>query len=167
MGIGVEPLGVPGAFAEIFDEGFEVFWFHIAGDGLWGLAGDDDDGGGKFELAVGEPEGEFIDAVLRIIVVSVALPVDGGMAFGVDPDGIEFIVEVFGDGFVGVGFFIHLFTPAAPGGVEIDENGFLFLLEFAGSFVDGNPGNGGFGGRIGLFGSRKDHQQEGRQGDGE
>ena len=172
----VEAAGAVIAFPEVFYQRFEVLWFHEPGDGLWLFARNDYNGSGKFELAMSEVECKFVAAVLRIIGIGVALPIDGGAAFGVDPDGVELVAEVLGDGLIGIGLFIHLFAPAAPGGVEIDEDGLFFLLELAGGFVDGEPGDGRGGGGLaggggvcghGLPGAGKDHQDKGGEGDGE
>ena len=121
----VEGAGVVVAFAKEFHQQFEVFGLHIAGDGLWVVAGGDDDGGGEFEAAVRQVHCEHIAFILWIEVIGLSLPGDCGAGFGVEPDRIEFIAEVCGYFFVGIGFPVHLATPAAPGGVEVNEDGFL------------------------------------------
>src|SRR5579859_2881384 len=105
----VEAAGAVVAFAEVFNQGFEVFWLQVAGDGLGSFTGDNDDGGGEFQLPVGKIQGELVAAVLRAEGIAPALPIDGSVAFGVDLDGIELFVKVLSDGPVGICFFIHLF----------------------------------------------------------
>src|SRR5690348_16225253 len=115
----VKTAGAVVPFPKIFDEGFDVAGFEVTGDGLGGFAGDEDDGGREFELAMGKIKGKFVDSVLRVVIISLALPGDRRPAFGVEFYRVELVVEVGGDGFVRIGLFIHLFAPAAPGGVEV------------------------------------------------
>src|ERR1700744_3064290 len=124
-----EGLLLIGSIAEVSDEELEVLGFEETGNGLGFLAGDDNDRGREFQAAMGQIESEFVGALLGVETVGLSGPIDRIVRFGVYPDGIESVFEVFGDLFVGVGLFIHLFAPAAPGGVQIDKDGFLFLLE--------------------------------------
>src|SRR5258708_5328492 len=115
-------------FAKVFYQRLEVLWFQVTGDGLGRFTGDDDGGGGELELPVGEIKREFVTTVLRVVIIVLALPMDGGVGFRVDLDGVEFLVEISSDGLVGISFSIHLLAPAAPAGVEVDEYGFFLLL---------------------------------------
>ncbi len=57
----------------------------------------------------------------------------------------------------------------AASGIEIDEDGLFLLLQFAGSFVDRDPGDGGGGdggGRQGLPGAGEDDQDCGGEANG-
>ena len=167
----VEAAGAVIAFSKVFHQRFEVFGLHEAGDGLWLFTRDDDDSSREFELSVGEVECKFVAAVLRIIRIRMALPIDGGVAFGVDADGIELVAEVLGYGLIRISPFIHLFAPAAPGGIEVDEDRLFLLLELAGGFVDGEPGDGRGGGGCacghGFAGAGEDHQEQRGEADGE
>ena len=158
----VETAGAVVPFPKIFDEGFDVPGFEIAGDGLGSFAGDDDDRCGEFELAVGEVEGEFVDAVLRVVVIGLALPGDRRPAFGVEFYGVEFVIEIGGNGFIRISLLIHLFAPAAPGGVEVDEDRAFFFFQLDGGFANAQPGDG----RLRRFGAGQDDQEACGQGYG-
>lgn len=158
----VETAGAVVSFAKIFDQEFDVAGLEVTGDGLGGFAGDDDDGRGEFELAMGEEEGKFVDAVLRVVIIGPAFPGDRRAAFGVEFYGVKLIVEIGCHGLVRIGFSIHLFAPAAPGGVEVDEDRFFFFFQFDCGFADAQPGDGG---RRFLC-AGKDQQDRGGEGDG-
>jgi len=66
--------------------------------------------------------GEFVDAVLRIVVEAPALPMNSTAAFGVDPYGIELTVQVFGDLLVGIGLLSICLHQPHQLVVEIDED---------------------------------------------
>jgi len=170
----VERPGTILPFAEVFHQRLEIPGFHKAGNGLGFFSGRNDDGGGEFQLPMGKIEGEFVAAVLLAKIIAPALPIDGGPALGVDLDGIELVVEILGDGFIGIGFFIHLFAPAAPRGIKIDEDGLFLLLQPIDGLFDRQPGNtAGIdrcgAGRLGkgLPGAGQHHQEGGGKADGE
>ena len=134
-----------------FREQLEILGFHIAGDGLRVVTGSDDNGSGEFEPAMRQVNGEHIAAVLGVEIVGFALPGDRSMGLGVQLYRIELVAQILGDLFVGIGFPVHLAAPAAPGGIKIDQDGFLLLLQFACGLFDGHPGDGGDGGGFGSI----------------
>jgi hypothetical protein len=135
-------FGFVGVGSEVFEDGFDVLGGEIALDGLCEVfeVGVEVGGGGVCQASVdGKITGEGMGSVAAVsaggviilVHVELALKVDGVVAFGVEFDGVEVFVDVFGYAWVVEGIGIEHFTGAAPVGVHIYEDGFLlFFLEF-------------------------------------